>query len=167
MLKYKDYFPIVEYYKKVVQPVNPSHYRIKSDKMMVCPLHDDINPSMGVMNSKGDKELFHCFGCNQWGDVVDLHIRVSRKLFKKYLSEEEAIKDLCRIFNVPFEKFEKELNMATLDADIKQEIALRDNMGKFDISDFREMYIKGKLNKKSVAYFNTITMMMVNELKNG
>lgn len=163
-MNYSKYFPIVEYYKRVVQPINPAHYRVKSDKMMVCPLHGDINPSMGVVvGSTG--EQYHCFGCGKWGDVVDLHMKVSRRLLKKHLSEEESLKDLCRIFNVdyaalPNERVEEELSRSAL-----QEKAIIEAKGKFDYSDYNEMITEGKLKKKGVPYFNTLLMIMIGELK--
>lgn len=164
-MKYKDYFPIVEYYKKVVEPTNRSKYRVKSDKMMVCPLHDDVNPSMGIiLNSSGD-ELFHCFGCNQWGNIVDLHKKVSKRLFKRYLSEEETLKDLCRIFNVPYENVQVQENVKEYDDDISKEVAIQKAMNRFDLSDYRRMVLDGKISRKSIGYFNTLTMMMICELK--
>lgn len=163
-MNYKEYFPIVEYYKKVVKPINKKFW-IKSDKMMVCPLHDDINPSMGIIYDSEGKELYHCFGCNRWGDVVDLHKKVSKRLLKKYLSEEEALKDLCRLFNVPYEKVDINNQKKVEDDDVRRELAIRDAIEKFDISDYRRMFTEGKMQKKPVGYFNTLTMMMVNEIK--
>lgn len=162
---YKDYFPIVEYYRRVVIPVNPKRYWVKSDKMMVCPLHDDINPSMGIMLDTEGNELYHCFGCNRWGNVVDLHKKVSRQLFRKYLSDEESLKDLCRIFSVPYDEVSLPTKSESEDVDVRRDIAIREAMGKFDISDFRRMMTEGKVKKKRVAYFNTLTMIMVNEIK--
>lgn len=162
-MNYKEFFPIIDYYKRVVQPLNPSRYRVKSDKMMVCPLHDDINPSMGIIIGKDGSEKYHCFGCNRWGDVVDLHRKVSRNLFRRYLSEEEALKDLCRIFNVPIDKVvvTKETDE---NADVRTEMAINEAMDRFDIGDFRNMFIDGKLKKKPLGYFNTLMMIMVSEL---
>lgn len=165
-MKYKEFFPILSYYKRVVQPLNPSRYRIKSDKMMVCPLHDDVNPSMGIIISKDGEELFHCFGCNQWGNVVTLHRKVSRRLFKKYLSEEEAVKDLCRTFNVPVDKVVVD-EVSNVSDDTRIDLAINSAMEKFDISDFRVMFMEGKLKKKPIGYFNTLTMLMISELKDG
>ena len=165
-MNYKEYFPLIEYYKKVVMPINKKYW-VKSDKMMVCPLHDDINPSMGIMIGSDGEEIYHCFGCNQWGNVVDLHKRVSRRLLKKYLTDEEALKDLCRIFNVPYEKVDINNDKRLEDEDIRRELALKEAIDGYDISDFRRMFTEGKLHKKSVGYFNTITMIMVNELKSS
>ncbi|MBQ1602372.1 MAG: DNA primase [Oscillospiraceae bacterium] len=43
------------------------HYGLKvnSHGMALCPFHDDHNPSMKV------DERFHCFGCEEDGDVID------------------------------------------------------------------------------------------------
>lgn len=138
---------------------------MKNDKMMVCPLHGDVNPSMGIITSQDGSETYHCFGCNQWGDIVDLHTKVLRRLFKKYLSEEEVIKDLCRIFEVPFESLPTGINSKSLDSEIKREIEIAKKVESFDISDFRNMILEGKMQKKGIPYFNTLMMIMCNEVK--
>ncbi len=165
-MDYSEKFPIIDYYKKVVMPVDRKRFWVKSDKMMVCPLHNDVNPSMGVIKSKNGEELYHCFGCNSWGNVVELHRRVSKKLFNRYLSEEDAVKDLCRIFNVKYVDVEPS-EEDRFDVDMKQDRAVQDAINNFDISDFREMLQAGKRDKKGVAYFNTLVMIMVDNLKGG
>lgn len=164
MADYSSYFPILEYYKLFVQPMNPSRYKIKNEKMMVCPLHNDHDPSMGIMESKSRGEVYHCFGCGSWGDVVDLHIGVMKRLKGIYMSYDEALRDLCRIFSVNYEDIPKSSEKEE-DSQILQEIALEEAMERFDVSDYRELFLEGKRKKKSIAYFNTLTMIMVNELK--
>lgn len=145
-------------------PVSRS-YKIKSDKMMVCPLHDDINPSMGIVIGKSGEELFHCFGCNRWGNIVKLHKGVSMRLFNKHLNDNDSLKELCSIFNVPFDTFsEVEENNSESSDDIKIELAVKEGLNKFELYDFRRLMTEGKIKKKPIGYFNTITMMMVNEL---
>lgn len=159
------YFPIIDYYKKVVQPVDSGHYRIKSDKMMVCPLHDDVNPSMGVISNSRGEETFHCFGCNRWGTIIDLHKGVSRRLFKRYLSDEEALKDLCRIFKVDYALIAESIEESEKDEDIRQEVGIREAMERFDIVEYQQLFTEGKLKRKPLAYFNTLTMMMIAQMK--
>lgn len=166
-MDYSKYFPIVEYYRLFVQPMNSSRYKIKNDRMMVCPLHDDHDPSMGVMINKKQGEIFHCFGCGRWGDVVELHMGVMKRLRGIYMSYEEALKDLCRIFSIDYNTLPKPSNSCTRDKEILHEIALVEAMERFDVSDYRNLYLEGKRKKKSVAYFNTLTMVMSNEVKNG
>ena len=39
-----------------------------------CPFHDDANPSLSI-NQKRDVWLWHCFGCNKGGTVIDFIMR--------------------------------------------------------------------------------------------
>lgn len=163
-MNYSKIFPIRDYYQKYIVPINPGRYRMSSDKM-VCPLHDDHDPSLGIVYSKTEGESCHCFGCNFWGNIVELHQRVNRRHFKRYLSDEEAIKDLCRIFDISYDSVPKDVDISTLDKGIRQEIELEKALEGFDIGDFKNLIFQGKKTKKGIAYFNTITMMMVDEVK--
>ena len=96
---------IMDYYSKFVVPLDkkfngqvlaPSH-------LAICPIHDDHDPSFGVMKDKRHEGvyLFHCFGCNQTGDIVSLHQKVQKYWKKRSLKEEECCKELCDLFNIP------------------------------------------------------------------
>ena len=69
------------------------HYGIdvKRNGMACCPFHDDRTPSMKV-----DKR-FHCFGCQEDGDVIDF----VGKLFD--LSPKRAAEKLAEDFGVRYE----------------------------------------------------------------
>lgn len=69
------------------------------DRLVLCPLHDDKNPSMGFIHGKDGVTKFHCFGCGRAGNVVDLH-----KGTHKGLSEEQALKEVCEILGIPYEE---------------------------------------------------------------
>lgn len=157
-MNYNKYFPIREYYEKVVIPINPSKYKIKSGKMFVCPVHNDHDPSLGIIKSKkGD--ICHCFGCNFWGNVVELHQRVSKRHFKKYLSEEEAIAELCKIFNIKRESLP--VTGSNANKEEVQELALDEAIDNFDIGDFQRLIYEGKKEKRPIGYFNAVVMTMV------
>lgn len=163
-MNYSKYFPIEEYYQKVVTPIDRK-YRFGSSGKLLCPVHDDKNPSMGIIREKDGKEIVHCFGCGFWGDVVQLHQRVCSRLLKKYLSADEAIRDLCSIFGVDYSIIPKETDGVSQDKDIRVEVGIQKAQEKFDISDFTYMFREGKLQKKGVPYFNTLLMTMVSEVK--
>lgn len=65
--------------------------KIKRNGMACCPFHDDKTPSM-----KLDKR-FHCFGCQEDGDVIDF----VGKLFA--LKPKQAAEKLAEDFGVQYE----------------------------------------------------------------
>lgn len=161
---YSKYFPMREYYEKVVMPLNTKFKKSKGDKL-VCCLHEDTDPSLGIISSKKKGELFHCFGCNSWGDILVLHKRVSLKYFSKSIDDELCKRELCKIFGVDYNSLPKEDYVIdnVRDKDIRKELALREALDKFDISDFRSSFIRGKIEGKGVDYFNTLLITMVSE----
>jgi len=46
-------------------------YNLKVTKnLIICPFHNDSNPSLSL-NDK--KNVFHCFGCNVSGDIITFY----------------------------------------------------------------------------------------------
>lgn len=163
-VNYAKYFPIDEYYKKVVVPINPRHFRFSGDKMM-CPFHGDKNPSLGVIRKKSGEEIGHCFGCNYVGDVVKMHQDIVKNYQKKYISMEESLKELCSLFGVDYSSIPVD-NFANIDdKGTREEAMLMQAMEDFDIGDFRYMLQQGKREKKGIVYFNTLLMMMIDKFK--
>ena len=70
-----------------------------SRKGIICPFHNDVNPSFKVY-SKGN--LLHCFGCGTTLGVVSSLVRVS-KLKGKPMSEDEAINTICELYDIEYE----------------------------------------------------------------
>ena len=60
---------------------------------IVCPFHDDDNPSLSVSE---DKRVFHCFGCQVSGDLVYLFAKINKKPVQGYILE------YCRKHNIKF-----------------------------------------------------------------
>lgn len=165
VVDYGKYFPIKDYYEKVVIPLNKRFKFVKKDKY-VCCLHNDTDPSLGIIHSKSKGEIFHCFGCNAWGTVIDLHKKVSLKYFKKNLDDEQAKRELCSIFGLSYDELPNE-NDYDIDKvgnkDVRKELAMREAMGRYDLSDFKSDIIAGKMEGKGVAYFNTLVVRMIDE----
>lgn len=70
----------------------------------LCPFHDDKTPSLSVTPEKG---LWHCFGCDAGGSVIDWVARHEK------ISEREAINKLCNhspIQNNDFSRIQKEIS---------------------------------------------------------
>ena len=163
-VNYSEYFPIEEYYEKVVIPINPRRYKIITGKM-ICPMHDDHDPSLGIIKKKSGTEICHCFGCNYWGSILEFHQAISKKFFKKYLEPEGALKDLCRIFNVDYNSLPVGDLSSIEDKGIRQENELLKAMDEFDIGDFKHLIAEGKRQKKGIGCFNALLMVMISEIK--
>lgn len=163
-IDYSSYFPIKEYYEKVVMPIDKKFRHTKKDKF-VCCLHNDTDPSLGIMNTKQKGEVFHCFGCNSWGDIIVLHKRVSLKYFGKNIDDELCKRELCNIFGVDYNSLPKEeYKIENIrDKEIRKELAMRNALKKFDIADFRNGFIEGKIEGKPLGYFNNLLIKMIDE----
>lgn len=162
---YSEFFPIKEYYEKVVMPLNSKFRKVKRG-MYLCCLHDDTDPSLGILKSRKGREVFHCFGCNSWGNIIDLHKKVSLKYKGKNLSEEDCKRELCKIFDLDYGKLPSEdssLEKVSLDRSIERSKALKDAISRFTLADFRNSFIEGKLEKKSISYFNSLLIKLINE----
>ncbi|GAA4946131.1 DNA primase [Yinghuangia aomiensis] len=57
----------------------------------LCPFHDEKSPSFNVAPAKG---LFHCFGCQEGGDVIEFVKKV------EHLTFSEAVERLAAQYNV-------------------------------------------------------------------
>lgn len=58
----------------------------------LCPFHQEKSPSFSVSN---EKNMFHCFGCHESGDVFTFLIKY------KNISYPEAIKEVAAIVDIP------------------------------------------------------------------
>lgn len=163
-VNYSKYFPVEDYYEKVVIPINPRRFRVVGDKM-ICPLHDDHDPSLGVIRKKDGNELCHCFGCNYWGNVVRLHQSIRKKYFNKYITPVDSLKELCSMFNVDYNKLPLDDTSLIEDRDTRQEQELMKSMDSFDIGDFKYLVQEGKRANKGIGYFNALLMTMVSVVK--
>jgi len=56
----------------------------KAETMVLCPFHDDHNPSLSVNLSSG---LFHCYACGSSGDVIKFYQNIKRVDFPTALKE--------------------------------------------------------------------------------
>ena len=164
-IDYGKYFPISEYYEKVVMPINKRFKLVKKEKF-VCCLHSDTDPSLGIVHSKTKGEMYHCFGCNAWGNVIDLHKKVSLKYFKKNIDDEQAKRELCSIFGVSYKDLPSEVGYDLSkvgNKDVRRELAMREAMDRYNIADFKSDIIRGKIEGKSVSYYNSLVIRMIDE----
>lgn len=66
--------------------------RVRKNGMACCPFHNDRNPSLKL------DSRYHCFGCQEDGDVIDF----TGKLFG--LSPKKAAEKLAGDFGIPYDR---------------------------------------------------------------
>lgn len=62
----------------------------------LCPFHNEKNPSFYV---SPEKQIFKCFGCNEWGSVIDFYMKIENVDFK------EAIKALAEKAGIEIQQY--------------------------------------------------------------
>lgn len=163
VINWKDYFPILDYYDRVIMP-RGGRFKEKKHRLRVCPLHPDHDPSMGVIDSAKKGEIFHCFGCNAYGDVIELHRRARLKLDGVMLDREWSKKELCGIFGIKYEDLPNENEITDediKDSYLKRQEAMRVAMTKFDIGDYRDNIMYGKFLGKDIDYYNSLLVRSI------
>lgn len=94
--KIKDTVNIVELVSRYVN-LKPSG----SNYVGLCPFHNEKTPSFTVSESKN---LFHCFGCGEGGDLISFVMKIEN------LSFVESVKLLADMYNIPLETYDKTFN---------------------------------------------------------
>lgn len=157
------YFPILDYYAKEVVPLG-NKYRRKKKGLRVCPLHEDHDPSFGVINTSNRGEIYHCFGCNSYGDVINLHMRLRKMNTGIILDRESAKKELCQIFNIKYEslpKEEEDMSDYSEDRYVRRSKAIKEAIDSFNLDDYAYLVTEGKVNHKDLSYFNALMVRMM------
>lgn len=102
----EDGTPVVsvrDYYDDVILPVRTdlAGRTFRDHKQVVCPFHDDTDPSLGTFKPANAKvELFGCFGCNSTGNVVRMHQLFRQVEDNVRLSMKDAAKELAAKYDI-------------------------------------------------------------------
>lgn len=140
----------------------------------LCPLHDDIGPSFGILMGRDGRERFNCFGCSKRGHVVDLHREFEKRHNRRNLSLDESAKDLLRLFGEDYDVF---ANMVRggLEVQAEQiseaEIARRNRIKEtkaiidsYSVNDYNADIARGVVEGRDNSYFNALLFKRMNNV---
>jgi len=100
---------IRHYYENCIKPLGAQYsYRsLYGSRTVICPLHDDNDPSLGIIGKQGIKR-YHCFGCGASGTIVRLHQRIQKKFYDKSLTDEESAIEIANMYGISIRHIELE-----------------------------------------------------------
>lgn len=137
-----------------------------SKDMAICPLHDDHDPSFGLIKSKKYKGVLvgHCFGCGKVVDVIRLNQQLINKgvLHKEYhengqvITYDESAKLLAKEKGLSLEDVKEEkLDLDNLQ--VQREIAIRKARERYSLRDFQNDLLAIRMSKYNTR--NKISMV--------
>ena len=97
-----DIVDVISYYLTSVQKKGKGY-------VAICPFHDDHDPSMQISK---DKQTFHCFVCQNGGDVFTFVQKYDKCSF------EEAVKKVCEIIGFDDPRLHKQVYQKKIDENL-------------------------------------------------
>lgn len=99
---------ITDYWDRVVCRVNPNYGRHsfqRGDRRVVCPFHDDIAPSLGlVIDKETGVEVYNCFGCGVSGTIVGFHEAFYKKAGMMSSNNSlDYLRKLASLYKIPLQ----------------------------------------------------------------
>lgn len=152
---------IFDYYRQFIKPLDDrfKYGDLQPDKKVICFFkdHEDVNPSLGVIKDTKHvykhQYLYHCFGCGKTGDVVRLHQIIEEQYHNRKLNQDDACKELARLFNIPLGDFE-ELDDEDYEGMLRLKIKRANEVSThYNMTDFS----KGLLNIRKKAQGRKLT----------
>jgi len=86
--------------------------RLGTNMKGLCPFHNEKTPSFTVSTSK---QIFHCFGCHEGGDVIKFVQKIERVEWM------DAVRHLSREFGIPMPEFTRDRSADPRAAAVEQD----------------------------------------------
>lgn len=142
-----------DYYDRYIVPTNPKYAErvFSKHSLVLCPFHDDNDPSLGLIRDKHDKdvEVFHCFGCGAGGDVVRMHRRFEFIQNKKNITLEQATKEVANLYGIELDE-EKHTNaVRTMLAEKERRIL--NGVGRYDFRSHSANLLKLRQHQDTMS----------------
>ena len=152
---------IQELYKLSVSPRASkfSRYDFERSNTVVCPFHDDNDPSFGVIEGKDGVDRYHCFGCRVVGDYIDFYRGIEKIFNSRTITEEQAISEIAKKFDIPLDS----LTVSAEEVTLSREQQLEAFKNKYTIADFERDIRMGLLLGRPTAYYNAKLLELISE----
>lgn len=124
----------------------------------LCPFHREKTPSFTVSASK---QIFHCFGCNEGGDVIKFMQKVER------LEWIESVRLLSQQYNVPMPEFRRDGGSSAAHADEKEKLLAISKMAAEFFARILQGAAKGDTEAAKYLQRRAIDQELINRFQLG
>jgi len=101
----RNFVSIPMYFKQYIN----SDVDLEKNHSVLCPFHDDHNPSMVY---QPEKQFIKCWACGAGGDVISLH-----QINKGFRTRQEAMESLVSLYNIEEMSVSKTVVLEAVEAD--------------------------------------------------
>lgn len=152
---------IQDLYKTFVSPHASkfSRYDFERSNTVVCPFHDDNDPSFGVIKGKDGVDRYHCFGCGVVGNYIDFYRGIQKIFNSRTLTEERAISEIAEKFSIPLDS----LTVSEEEVTLSREQQLEAFKNRYTVADFDRDIRTGLLLNRPIAYYNAKLLELISE----
>lgn len=141
-----------EYGQKIID--KPYRLGFNKHNMAICPLHDDTDPSLGLIKDRKNKKILlcHCFGCGATANAIRFYQRlINLRKIKSELKPHEVMtySGALKILATKVGVSEKDVVERVLDPNdiiMTREIKLIRNMRKYNIRDFENALLSLRMS---------------------
>lgn len=141
-----------------------------------CPLHEDNTPSFGILNGDDGRERYSCFGCQSFGNVVDLHQRVEKIFRRRTVSKDVAAYELLDMYQIDRVMIDNLVGTRSGRAERvsgeetklqRRSRLARELRESFTDEDYRKAVVEGVLDGRPLEYFNTLMHIRTSTMSRG
>lgn len=156
---------IFDFYNTYMKGLNREWYREYSPKSKILcfdPNHQDAAPSMGSFkDKKTGTYLYHCFGCNAHGNVVDMYMQYMYLRSKQRIADRtEACKGLAALYNISLDSVAVESamdNIAATEAVAKNN-KIQNMLATYTANDYSRALLRARrLRRRDITDLDNIT----------
>lgn len=161
---------IPDYYDTYIAPLMGkfAEYSFnRGDKFVICPFHDDHDPSMGMIKAKfvEGTMVFHCLGCGCAGSAVRLHQRIELEYKGRDIDTKTSCIELCDMFGIPIPSdsvFDSEDYEKKMQNNFMKVERLR---GKYTEADFARSILQARKDGVTLDALNSASVKMIATVK--
>lgn len=161
---------ISSYWDRVVCSHKPwySDYRFSAgNSRVVCPFHDDVKPSLGVVKDTNTGiEIFNCFGCGVKGTITAFHkLFAEQYLGEHYTSSYGYLNSLAKLYGITLSEDIEEVQEEKSAFDFNRLPPYKVSMHLENIEVLKERFKQGSLSLNGLKEQITLLTNKVLEVK--